>query len=873
MARSISLLLTTLFLLSSCDVEQSPLVSANEMFDRGVSLYDDGSLDQAEIAFTQAIPVYENQKEGSRLSECYTYLGRINLRRGHFKNALETARIAFDQSRQANDFRGQARVHLLQGDILQLMGDGESALTEYESSFALSSAFDDRASKATAALKKGYALYCLDRWDDAIVQYDIALGVYRELGDKNALADALIGCGEVYHRQRRYGEALSSLNQAKDVLDDSDRPATAARLSIALGNVHRAMNDGNRALQEFRDGVNVLRSLRAAREQETVLLFSIGTLYAESGRWDDAKRFYNDAATVAKGTGDRLAENYNYLFIADATERQLANQPAFQLEKRVESYLQIAQRFQDCGHRTGEAYAYGRAGDLTRAAGRIAEARSLYQRAIDLEEQRYGEYLNRELHLPYQIELGIEEARRSWYRSVASVLLELRRPADALRAADRAQAGIMERSIREANLPIRNVVLQKDMATFREKLNEITILQLEYSSLLADKDNQIVPRVVQQIRSNVNRLSEEMKAISERVVRAFPNYGPLTREYAPGLGELQSLIPRGTLILVPHAGDRELTIFAVSRTGFEVKTANIGRERLLGLVGEYRRLLGDPNVYSGAAGEASLPAMTRFATLSTQLYELFLRPIDAMIDRNLLIVPGRDFENFPFHALERQNRDGTIQYVVEMTNVDYLTTLSSLRYRASPVTRIRDVLAVGDPTGRNWSIDYELRDIRSFFRDANVLIGFEATWKNLNRRSDILQLSTSFTNHPGAAPFGFLALSDGETYEESIDIPFEHLASIGAFPVVVLANTAGQGGGLTPAHAHLLRINGTSDVFFNAWGADRKAAKFFSEFFYTHLANGLAPGDAYRQALLNLIKTHEVSHPFSWAQFFHVGVG
>jgi CHAT domain-containing protein len=71
----------------------------------------------------------------------------------------------------------------------------------------------------------------------------------------------------------------------------------------------------------------------------------------------------------------------------------------------------------------------------------------------------------------------------------------------------------------------------------------------------------------------------------------------------------------------------------------------------------------------------------------------------------------------------------------------------------------------------------------------------------------------------------------------------------------------------------LLRINGTSDVFLNAWFSDRKAAKFFSEFFYTHLANGLAPGDAYRQALLNLIRTKDVNHPHSWGQFFHFGVG
>jgi hypothetical protein len=410
------------------------------------------------------------------------------------------------------------------------------------------------------------------------------------------------------------------------------------------------------------------------------------------------------------------------------------------------------------------------------------------------------------------------------------------------------------------------------MEEFRDRMQECTLLQLELSSLLADRDHQAPPRIVQQGRARIARLNEEMKVFADRVTRQHSNYGSLAQETPPILSELQNSIPRGTLVLTYLAGDRELSLFAISRTRFEVKTAPIGRGRLLALVNEYMKLLRDPNVYAGAAGEASLPAMTRFARLSTELYELLLRPVDGMMERSLLIVPGRDFENLPFHAFERQQSDGTIQYLVEVTNVDYLSSLSSIRFRTAPVGRIREILAVGDPTGRNWSIDYELRDIRSFFKDANVLIGFEATWNSLTQRSDILQLSTDFRNTPGTQPFGMMALSDGETFEESVDIPFERITSLPSFPVVVLSNT-GQGAGLTPAHAFLLRVNGTSDVFYNAWGAERKAAKFFSEFFYTHLSNGLAPGDAYRQALLNLIQIHEVSHPYSWAQFFHFGVG
>ncbi len=125
----------------------------------------------------------------------------------------------------------------------------------------------------------------------------------------------------------------------------------------------------------------------------------------------------------------------------------------------------------------------------------------------------------------------------------------------------------------------------------------------------------------------------------------------------------------------------------------------------------------------------------------------------------------------------------------------------------------------------------------------------------------------------GESPLGVLALAKTQAPDEVTKIAFERLTDIEAPALVMLCNQYGQGIGLGALHALVLRLNGTSDVFLNAWFSDRKAAKFFSEFFYTHLANGLAPGDAYRQALLNLIRTRDVNHPHSWGQFFHFGMG
>lgn len=269
-----------------------------------------------------------------------------------------------------------------------------------------------------------------------------------------------------------------------------------------------------------------------------------------------------------------------------------------------------------------------------------------------------------------------------------------------------------------------------------------------------------------------------------------------------------------------------------------------------------------------------MPPMLRFAILSPQLYDLFLRPVESSFDRSVIIIPDWPFINFPFHALERQEKDGNIQYLIERTNVDYLSSLNDLTFQTVSASRVRSVSAMGDPTGKDWSIDYELRDVRSFFRDADVYTGLEATWGNLTAlRGQVLQLSTEFRSDMFGMPYGSVAFSDGETVGQSIVLPFARLSELPVYPVMILSNHYGEGLGLDPAHAYFLRMNGVADVFLNAWSADRKAAKFFSEYLYTHLANGLAPGDAYRQALLGIIKMREIQHPHAWGQFFHFGLG
>ncbi len=669
--------------------------------------------------------------------------------------------------------------------------------------------------------------------------------------------------------------AQTSFSQARTLLQANDQVVLDAKIRMDLGLVQKAQGNYNEALQWYRDAVNTLRSKKTGQEQEIQLVFNIGLVYYENGRFADAKRYFTEAEKRASALGDGIAEGYLDLLAARCDEKSLnPYQKIQEVGRLIQEYQAVAQKFQAAGHRSGEAYALAQIGRVQESVGDLPKARNEYREAIEVEESMYGEFMEPENHRLYREALHFDDERISWYSQLASILLQIKSREEALAILELGSQRALIQALQDVDIAIRHPDLKQDLVKARAVMRDLRMLQIEQSSILSIRRGTINASSVNDLNARINSSQRELATLSERVTGQYPNYDPLLRPGLIKVKDVQGSIPAGTLVIRFLPANDQLYIFALSRTKFEVRSVIVTKEKLMSLVAEYVRLLNDPSVFTGAAGETSVSTMTRFAALSTQLYDYLIRPVDSMFERNLVIIASPEFERFPFHTIERQDRGGSIRYLIEITSVDYLPSLSSIRFKTKEAERVDRVVALGNPTGKNWSIDYELRDIRSFFKEATIFIGKEASWENLkDAKADVLQISSDFLLGEGESPLGVFALANIQTPDELAKIPFEKLTAMQAPPIVLLSNQYGQGLGLSAIHALVLRINGSSDVFFNAWFSDRKATKFFSEFFYTHLANGLAPGDAYRQALLNLIRTRDVSHPHSWGQFFHFGLG
>jgi tetratricopeptide (TPR) repeat protein len=863
-----------LLLLAQCERNDQPLTDATGVFEKAVSSFEDRAYLQAESLFVRSLPVFEQSGQTYTMVEANRYLGQIYLAEGRFYTALKRFESALVLTQSLKDFRTEIKLRELIGDSHSSLDAFQAALFSYREAHRLCSAFNDLDAKASLEMKMGEVSTYADHLDDAFAYYQAAYSYYQNQGGIRA-AEALGGLGEVLYRQKKLDAGENSLNQARSMIEKSNEPVLDARLRMLTGIVLKAQGKNNEALQVFRDAANNLRRRKTGRNEEIQLLFNIGTVYFDNSRFADAKKYFSEAEDLSRSLGDGIAEGYLGIFGVRCDEQALPQNQRFQdVDRLAQEYQRVAQKFQAGGHRSGEAYAHAQVGRLYESVGKLAKARDEYRQAIEVEETTLGEFMVPKYHHQYQEVLDLQKARSGWYAQLSSLLIQMQGKDEALSVLELGSQRSQAKMLQDVSIAIRHPSLKQDLVKARSNVRELRMLQIEQSSILSVRRGLNDDRHVNALHNQISNLQRELASLSERIIDQYPNYEPLLHTGSIKIKDIQASIPKGTLVVRFLPANDQLHVFALTRTKFEVKSSIVPREKLLSLVAEYQRLLHDPSVYTGTAGETSVSTMTRFATLSTQLYDYLLKPVDGILERNLVVIESPEFEGFPFHTIERQDRGGSVKYVIEITSVDYLPSLAAIRFKTADTERLSRVTAMGNPTGKNWAIDYELRDIRSFFKEATILISRDASWDNLKDvKTDVLQLSSDFLMGEGDSPLGMFALAKLQTPDDVSKIPFERLTEIQAPAVVVLSNQYGQGFGLSTTHALALRINGTSDVFFNSWFSDRKAAKFFSEFFYTHLANGLAPGDAYRQALLNLIRTRDLSHPHSWGQFFHFGIG
>ncbi len=246
-----------------------------------------------------------------------------------------------------------------------------------------------------------------------------------------------------------------------------------------------------------------------------------------------------------------------------------------------------------------------------------------------------------------------------------------------------------------------------------------------------------------------------------------------------------------------------------------------------------------------------------------------MRPVEGDISAaaRLQVVLPQELSALPLHALRRNGLPGT-PYLAELKTVSYLPGAQWVRVQQMDSTAVKDVAGLGFAGTTAWDVEYELRDIRAFYKEARLAFGQQATLERLRQeKADVLHLALGLRYADQAPWNAALVLSDGKSATTRALVPLGELLSLHAVPTVVFSGlTAGQSE--TPALvAPLFLSNGSRFVITTAYTPSRKLKKFFGEAFYTALAAGTTPEQAFRKAQRDMIRSPEFSSPLVWSSY------
>jgi CHAT domain-containing protein len=362
-----------------------------------------------------------------------------------------------------------------------------------------------------------------------------------------------------------------------------------------------------------------------------------------------------------------------------------------------------------------------------------------------------------------------------------------------------------------------------------------------------------------------------MNEAAGAVVRRDRAFAPFVRVTSIGLAEAAKALPPGTALVEHIVTRRSLYAFVVTGTHSGVYVAAFEKDRVFDLSREFVDLLRVRETFADSSRPQQSAIENRLRELNTPLYEAFIRPIEGAIAgiQDLFVVLPQEAPGLPLHALGSGTQRGVGGYVAEQHALSYLPSAGSLLPGRATNGQVRQVVALGCPGGTSWDVEYELRDIRAFYKEVRLYFDAQATLATLQKESeDLLHLSLRIQFNDARPGNSFVLLSDGESSETMKRVPLGELLSLPPIPAVVVSDLNAQRLGIRPSEPYLFLANGTQEVVFTSMVPSRKAKKFFGEIFYTTLLSGADVRAAYRKAQLEMIRTADYASPFTWAPFF-----
>jgi tetratricopeptide (TPR) repeat protein len=887
----ISFLLSAVWLsLGGCDIGQDnedPSVKSQELRTKAVEYLNGHDYLHAEQLLSEILPLDQQLQHWDRLAEDRSTAAKIEASLGFFSSAIENNTEAWKYYRQVGDHAAEVRSMNAVGNLSIGLGDFEKGIDILSDALDVSKLSSNNEPDPETSMNLGNAFFWSGQYENALDQFASALAVFNKRRYSPAIVRALSRVGSTYAKLGKREEALGAYATVENIVSSAPNVIVKGTFNYDRGKTLESFGEWSAAAQSFHEGIDILESLSSREKNEQtndllILLYTgLGKIYAHNFAYQLAKQSFIEGYSLAKDAGKKIAIGYLLIAIADCERKIGAVSPNQQASIAAGTYYEQAMTlFSRTGNVSGEAYANYKLGSMKEEEGNTDGALTFYRRAFELCSNQAGEFNNWGEDGEF---FGIREgviaegkpfARETFgFEPLVVALARQGRAEEALDIYEQGKTKFLSAELRSFPYEFRDKNAGQAMESMQRQMQSAGVKEAELAFQKGLNANQRDAERIASLANEVTSANNELFNAASALSQKYPELEILVRTPTFHEAELRSSLSYGTVVLDYLIADDRIVIFVISFDGMgrqipvNVVEVPAYKDIVLEKIRQYDLMLNE-HIHSIGTGYFQTTDIER---LSQELYNYFLRPVERLFVQRVVIIPPREMEGIPFHAFTRSTNEG-VKPMVEIADVSYLPYLAAAKSLQLPPRFTNTVIAIGNPRGNGWPLDFELRDIRSFFRDATVYVSQNANEKKLFESfGDVLQLSTDFVTDTLFPDRSTFVLSSGSITDPDANIPIADFLRLHPYPVVYLSNQQFVASGLTPIHAALLMMNGSSNIILTMRPSESKENKFFSEKFYSALAKGSNVNDAYRLAVLAMTKSPNFNAPYQWSQFFKYG--
>lgn len=233
--------------------------------------YIDVSLDSALVYGEKALLFAQKTKKHELISQCYSNLGGVYLRKENFKKSEESYQKAI-QIRTANkDFEGVAKAKINIGNVLASKQDYVPA-TKY---FIEAIQYFDGKNDTIVSLTKGnlgLIFYEMKNFPKAIKYLEESTDFLKKNDMKQGLCHTYLSLGDVYLDKKDTLKALNSYKTSLENCKSCKDNLGISTLNQRIGAVHSAKGNSENAKKYYQISEKLLKELNSEIEQTNIML-------------------------------------------------------------------------------------------------------------------------------------------------------------------------------------------------------------------------------------------------------------------------------------------------------------------------------------------------------------------------------------------------------------------------------------------------------------------------------------------------------------------------------------------------------------------------------------------------------------------------